>query len=148
MKKLYSFLVSLLVIPLSTTIGLGSLYFYSELLLFTEEAKATNWKAFKLNFDKGRRYINKGEYQKGVDAFNKVPSVPLEASSVLIWNRTFASTSCKVIPAPLVLPLKTISLNSLDEPITALVVPISILPLSSIRIRSDPTVWKASFAAD
>ena len=72
MKKLYSFLVSLLVIPLSTTIGLGSLYFYSELLLFTEEAKATNWRAFKLNFDKGRRYINKGEYQKGVDAYNKV----------------------------------------------------------------------------
>ena len=72
MKTLYSFLVSLLVIPLSTTIGLGSLYFYSELLLFTEEAKATNWKAFKLNFDKGRRYINNGEYQKGVDAYNKV----------------------------------------------------------------------------
>ena len=72
MKTLYSFLVSLLVIPFSTTIGLGSLYFYSELAIFTREAKATNWNAFNLNFKKGLRYLDKGEYQKALDAYNKV----------------------------------------------------------------------------
>ena len=55
MKKLYSFIVSLLVIPFSANIGLGSLYFYSEIALFTKEAKATNWNAFNLNFKKGNR---------------------------------------------------------------------------------------------
>ena len=72
MKTLYSFLVSLLVIPFSTTIGLGSLYFYSELAIVTREAKATNWNAFNLNFKKGMRYLDKGEYQKALDAYNKV----------------------------------------------------------------------------
>ena len=72
MKKLYSFLVSLLVIPFSANIGLGSLYFYSEIALFTKEAKATNWNAFNLNFKKGKRYLDNGEYQKAVDAYNKV----------------------------------------------------------------------------
>ena len=72
MKKLYSFIVSLLVIPFSANIGLGSLYFYSEIALFTKEAKATNWNAFNLNFKKGKRYLDNGEYQKAVDAYNKV----------------------------------------------------------------------------
>ena len=71
MKKLYSFLVSLLVIPFSANIGLGSLYFYSEIALFTKEAKATNWNAFNINFKKGYRYLDRGEYQKAIDAFNK-----------------------------------------------------------------------------
>ena len=48
--------------------------------------------------------------------------------------------SCKVIPAPLVFPVKTISLNSESEAIIAEVPPIKTRPAESMRSLSLPEV--------
>ena len=70
-KNLYSFLLSFLIVPFSANIGITLFSLSSDIALFTKEAKATNWNAFKLNFDKGYRSLNKGNYQKALDYLNK-----------------------------------------------------------------------------
>ena len=70
-KNLYSFLLSFLIVPFSANIGITLFSLSSDIALFTKEAKATNWNAFKLNFDKGYRSLNKGNYQKALEYLNK-----------------------------------------------------------------------------
>ena len=70
-KNLYSFLLSFLIVPFSANIGITFFSLSSDIGLFTKEAKATNWNAFKLNFDNGYRSLNKGNYQKALDYLNK-----------------------------------------------------------------------------
>ena len=70
-KNLYSFLISFLIIPFSSKIGINFFSLSSDIPLFTKEAKATNWNTYKLNFDNGYRMLNKGEYEKAIEYFNK-----------------------------------------------------------------------------
>ena len=70
-KNLYSYLLSFLVIPFSAYLGIIFFTLSSDIALFKQEAKATNWNAYKLNFDNGYRMLNKGEYQKALEYFNK-----------------------------------------------------------------------------
>ena len=70
-KNIYSFLFSFLIIPFTANVGISFFSLSTDIGLFKKEAKATNWNAFKLNFDKGYRNLNKGNYQKALDYFNK-----------------------------------------------------------------------------
>ena len=70
-KNLYSFLLSFLIVPFSANIGITLFSLSSDIALFTKEVKATNWNAFKLNFDNGYRSLNKGNYQKALEYLNK-----------------------------------------------------------------------------
>ena len=70
-KNFYSFIISFLIIPFSSNIGINFFSISSDIALFTKEAKATNWNAYKLNFDNGYRMLNKGEYEKAIEYFNK-----------------------------------------------------------------------------
>jgi len=71
MKNLYSFLISFLIIPFSSNIGVTFFTLSSDFALLTKEVKATNWNAYKLNFENGYRMLNKGEYEKAIEYFNK-----------------------------------------------------------------------------
>ncbi len=85
-KNLYSFLLSFLVIPFSANLGIILFTLSSDIALFKQEAKATNWNAYKLNFDNGYRMLNKGEYQKALEYFNKaIKNYSLEGAAY--YNR-------------------------------------------------------------
>ncbi len=71
MKNLYSFLISFLIIPFSSNLGVTFFSLSSDFALLTKEVKATNWNAYKLNFENGYRMLNKGEYEKAIEYFNK-----------------------------------------------------------------------------
>ena len=70
-KNLYTFLISFLIIPFSSNLGIAFFSLSSDVALLTKEAKATNWNAYKLNFENGYRMLNKGEYEKAIEYFNK-----------------------------------------------------------------------------
>ncbi len=70
-KNIYSFLFSFLIIPFTANLGITFLSLSTDIVLFTKEAKATNWNTFKINFDTGYRNLGKGKYQKAIDSFNK-----------------------------------------------------------------------------
>ena len=70
-KNLYSFLISFLIIPFSSNLGITFFSLSNGIALLTKEVKATNWNAYKLNFENGYRMLNKGEYEKAIEYFNK-----------------------------------------------------------------------------
>ncbi|WP_269617306.1 tetratricopeptide repeat protein [Prochlorococcus marinus] len=70
-KNLYAFLISFLIIPFSSNLGITFFSLSSDIALLTKEVKATNWNTYKLNFENGYRMLNKGEYEKAIEYFNK-----------------------------------------------------------------------------
>ena len=57
-RNLYAFLISFLIIPFSSNLGITFFSLSSDIALLTKEAKATNWNTYKLNFENGYRMLN------------------------------------------------------------------------------------------
>ena len=111
LKKIYSYLLSFLIIPISANLGIAFLSLSTEIALFTREAKANNWNAYKLDFQSGVRSLNKGEYQKALDSFNKaIKSYSLDGPAY--YNRGNAYLGLEEYKKAIKDYLKSIELDS------------------------------------
>ena len=110
-KNLYSFLLSFLIIPFSASLGITLFSLSTDIALFTKEAKATNWNAYKLNFNNGKRMLDSGKYEKALKYYNKAIDIyALEGSA--FYNRGNAYSGLEKHKEAIKDYLKSIELDS------------------------------------
>ncbi len=110
-KNLYSFLLSFLIVPFSASLGITLFSLSTDIALFTKEAKATNWNAYKLYFNNGKRMIDTGKYEKGLKYYNKAIDIyALEGSA--FYNRGNAYRGLEKYKEAIKDYLKSIELDS------------------------------------
>ena len=110
-KNLYSFLLSFLIVPFSASLGITFLSLSTDIALLTKEAKATNWNAYKLHFNNGKRMLDIGKYEKALENYNKaIKEYSLEGAA--FYNRGIAYRELGKPKEAIKDYLKAIKLNS------------------------------------